>query len=135
MNNPLLMRRLEGGSHLLRDRQRLPSRERADHREAIGQRVAVDQFHHQHRARRRFFDPVECGDMRMVQRGEDARFALEARPTVRIDRQRGWQDLNRYLASEPCIAGAIHLSHPAGPERFDDLEGSDSAAGSVDHPA
>lgn len=34
------------------------------------------------------------------------------------------QDLQRYVASQARVAGAIHLGDPVGPERGDDLVGA-----------
>jgi len=48
-------------------------------------------------------------------------------------RERGRQDLERDLALELGIACAIHLAHPAGAERADDLEATESITGVEGH--
>ena len=58
----------------------------------------------------------------MIERGEQARFALEARAPVRIVGEQGRQQLDGDVASEAGIAGAVHLAHAAGAERPGDLE-------------
>jgi hypothetical protein len=50
----------------------------------------------------------------MVQGGERARFAIEARESIGILRQRGRQDLDRDFASELRVGRSINLAHPAG---------------------
>jgi hypothetical protein len=51
----------------------------------------------------------------MRQRGERRHFALEAREGVAIGRQKRRQHLDRDVASQPGVAGAVDLPHPAGP--------------------
>ena len=53
-------------------------------------------------------------DVRMVERRERLRFALEAREPLRIGGERGRQDLDRDVAIELGIARAIDLAHAAG---------------------
>ena len=64
----------------------------------------------------------------MVQRRGRARFLLEALQPFGVGRQAGGQDLDRYLASEPRVARAIDLPHPAGAERGDDFVGAEASA-------
>ena len=40
----------------------------------------------------------------------------------------GWQHLDRDVAAELCVGGAVHLAHAAGSERRDDLEGAETPA-------
>ena len=48
----------------------------------------------------RFVDAVNGGDVRVIQRGEHARLALEAGEALRVGRERGRQDLDRDIAAE-----------------------------------
>ena len=49
--------------------------------------------------------------------------------------ERCWrQHLDRDLASEPRVAGAIHLAHAAGAERGDDLVGAEAGTGGEGMP-
>ena len=57
----------------------------------------------------------------MVERREHLRLALESREAFAIAGERVGQDLDRDLASELGVARAIHLAHPAGAERRNDL--------------
>ena len=53
----------------------------------------------------------------MIQRGRGARFLLEAAQTVGVGGKGRGQHFDGDIASEPRIARAIHLAHPAGSER------------------
>ena len=73
MDDPLAVRSVQRGSHLHRDLHRLIGSHRSL-LDAIGQRRPLDQLHHQIVGP----DVVERADVRMVERGDGARFALEA---------------------------------------------------------
>ena len=66
----------------------------------------------------------------MVQRGERLRFALEAGEALRILRERLGQHLDRHLAPERGVGGAIDLAHAAGAEGGEDFVGAEAGAGS-----
>jgi hypothetical protein len=53
----------------------------------------------------------------MIQRGECFRFALEPQDPVTVLGECGRQNLQRDVAIERGITGAIHLAHAAGPQR------------------
>ena len=78
----------------------------------------------------RFFEPVDGGDVRMIQRGEDFRFALKARQPVRISRQRRRQDLDRDLALQLRVRRPIHLAHAAFADLGGDFVDAEAGAGS-----
>ena len=61
------------------------------------------------------------------------RLALEAREALGVLRERGGQRLDRDVAPEPRVAGAIHLAHAARAERRDDLVGAEAGAGGQGH--
>ena len=63
---------------------------------------------------------VDRQNMRMIQGGRDLGFALEAAARLRIGQRRG-QELDRDLAVQPCVVGAIHLAHPTRTDEGDDL--------------
>ncbi len=56
-------------------------------RDAIGERRSVDQLQHERLQRLRFFEAVDRGDVRMIQRRQDLRFPLEAREPIGIERE------------------------------------------------
>ena len=66
-------------------------------------------------------DVIEMTDMRMIQCRNGLRFALEARFQVRIGRKMRGQNLDGYVASQPCVARPVHLSHAARAQRRLDL--------------
>ena len=66
---------------LLRDRERLVERDRSAG-DAIGERRPFDQLQHQRAHTSGLFEAVDGADVRMVQRREDLRLALEARQAV-----------------------------------------------------
>jgi hypothetical protein len=65
----------------------------------------------------------------MVQRGEHFRFALKARESVVIRRQCRRQDLDRDLALQLRVGGAIDLSHPAFADRRGDFVDAETGTG------
>ena len=60
-------------------------------------------------------DAVDLGDVRVVQRGEDAGLPLEARQPVRVGGERRGQHLQRHVAVEPRVAGAVTSPMPPAP--------------------
>ena len=83
VDDALLVRGFERLGDLLRDGQRLVERDRAA-RDALRRVVALDEFHHERGHAAAFFEAVDGGDVRMIQRGEDFRFALEPREPIGI---------------------------------------------------
>ncbi len=70
--------------------------------------------------RRLPFEPVDLRDVGMVERGEQARFTFESSQTFTVGDERLRKDLDRDLAAESRIAGAIDLAHSARTQqRFD----------------
>ena len=70
------MRRVKRLGDLARNRQSLGHRQWAA-REAIGERGPFDQFEDQRRHAIGFLQPINCADVRVIQRGEQTRFARE----------------------------------------------------------
>ena len=88
MNDALLVRRFERLGDLLRDRQRLVERDRPA-RDALRQsprpRRAPSRAHGRRRTPR---GRRSCAMLRMIQRGEDLRFALKPREPFGVARER-----------------------------------------------
>ena len=104
-------RDLAGDAHGLADRQR--SLARSD-RPASRRRRAPAPGRGRHplpRCRR------WRSDVRMIERGQGARLAAEPRQPIGILRAERRQDLDRDVASELRVAGAIHLAHAARADR------------------
>ena len=81
------------------------------------------EFHHDRSIVVDMDDVVDGGDMRMIQRRQCPRFALEAGDNLWPIVVRERQHFQRNLAPEACIAGAIDLSHTTGAKRIQDLVG------------
>ena len=82
MDDALLVRGFERLGDLLRDRQRFVERNRSA-RDALRQVLAFDQLHHQARVPL-LLDAVDVRDVRMIERREHFRFALEPRQPIAI---------------------------------------------------
>ena len=57
-------------------------------RNALRQIVALDEFHHEGGQAPAFFEPVNRGDVGMIQRREDFGFALKTGEPIVISRER-----------------------------------------------
>jgi hypothetical protein len=97
--------------------------------EQVAQRAAIEQFHHRVGDGAVLAEIVDRDDVRVGQRGDGTRFGFEPSACDRIVRQRVGDDLDRDVALQPRIAGAIHLAHPAGTEQVEDLVRANSTAG------
>ncbi len=99
-------------------------------REPAAQRLALDVLHHdvvRALLAGRLADVVDVDDVRMVEGGGGARLPVEAVEELGIGP--GAQHLQGHRASEPGVAGAIHLAHAARAETVDHLVGGDAGAG------
>jgi hypothetical protein len=61
-----------------------------------------------------FLDGKDGDDLRVIQRGHDARFALEASQTVGIVGHFGGKNFESNIALKLGVGSAIHLSHASG---------------------
>ena len=95
--------------------------------------LAFDQFHHQGADAIRFFEPVDVGNVGMVQRREDLRFAREPCEAFRIGGERIGKDLDRDVTIQLRIARAIHLPHSAYADLGRDFVRAEACAGSQGH--
>ena len=89
-------------------------------RDPIGQRLAFDQFEHERVGLTAVLETVDRGNVRMIERRQHLRLALEARDAIGIERERVGDDLQRDVATELRIARAIDLAHAAGAEGGED---------------
>lgn len=76
-------------------------------------RFAFHQFHCQGAV----FDPIDLGDVRVIQRSQDLGLALEPGHAGRIAFEGFRQNFQRDLALQFGVAGAIHLAHASGAEQ------------------
>ena len=115
MDDAALVRGFQRIGDLTRDRERVVERQRTLG-DLFRQRLALDELEHQRGAAIHVLEAVNRADVGMIQRRQHARFALEAREAFWIAREQPRQDLDRDLATELLIMGAIDLAHAASAE-------------------
>ena len=77
-------------------------------------------------------DVVEVADVRMVEGGDRAGFALEALAPLLVAGQLFRQDFDGNQAIEPGVARLIDLAHAAGADQPDDFVGAEARTGASD---
>ena len=90
----------------------------------VGERRPLDQFHDEGL----IFDSVDRGDIRVIQRRERLRLALEAHEPIGIRREELRQDLERHITVERCVTRPIDLTHASGAEGRNDLVDADTSS-------
>ena len=81
-------------------------------RDPVCQRWTFDQFHHDRRNAVAFLEPVDDRDIGMAQTRQNLGFPLESGQTIRVGGDSRRKNLDRDLAFEIRVGGAIYLSHP-----------------------
>jgi len=71
---------------------------------------------------------VNCGNVGVIQRGQDLRFTLKPRHPFGVTRERFWQDFRRDIAPELGIPGTIYFAHSARTNSSEDFIGADAIA-------
>jgi hypothetical protein len=132
MDDALFMGRLERGGNLPRDRQSLVERNRSLF-DPIGKRRPVNQFHDKRVRRATVFKAVNLGDVRMIERRKNLRFAMKAGEPVRIVGERTRENLQCDVTTEFRVAGAIHLAHTSRAKGGNDLVGPQTGFGGQRH--
>jgi hypothetical protein len=114
VHDPLAMRVVERGQDLQHDFGGRARGEQALRVQHVAQALAAHVLHH-HEVHPVDGPPVvDVDDVRVVETGRRARFAPEPFDEPRVSRERRVKDLDRDLALEHRVAGAVHLAHPAG---------------------
>jgi hypothetical protein len=111
-----IVRRFERVGDLPRDGQNVGERHRPA-RNLRGEILALDQLHDEARRGPAVFDAVDLRDVRMIERRERLRLALEPRQPFRIVGKDIRQDLDGDVAIESSVAGTIDLAHAAGADQ------------------
>ena len=119
MNDALVVGVLERLRDLPRDLERLVDGN-GTAGEPLLQILALDQLEREEGLAARLLEPVDRGDVGMVERREHVRLALEAGEPLRVPRDFRGQDLDRDVAVQVRVSRAIDLAHPAGAERRGD---------------
>jgi hypothetical protein len=125
VHDALVVRRLERRCDLSRDPQRLGNGQRPAAaiapRDQLREGLPVHELHDEPADAVAFLDAVDRCDVRMIERGQHFRLALEARKLLGVNCELFRQDLDRDLAPEARIACAINLTHRARPDEREDL--------------
>ncbi len=95
--------------------------------------LALDQLHHQRARAAGLLQAEDLRDVRMIEGGQRLRLALEAHQAIGVRRERLGRHLQRHVAIELRVAGAVNLTHTADPDEGDDLVGAEPAAGDEGH--
>jgi hypothetical protein len=111
---------LEGLGYLPRDGDRPVGGDPSTF-QALREVLALDQLHDEHVNGRPVgeshgLEAVEVGDVGMVEGGEEPGLAMEAGESLGVGCEGLGQKLDRDIAPEPRIGGAVHLAHAAGAE-------------------
>ena len=133
MDDARAVRLVERVADLDRDRQRLVDRERAACRAACGERLAFEILQDEEVDAVLLADVEQRADVRVAERRDRARLALEALAQLRIAGERRGQDLDRDHAIEPGIARPIHFAHAARADEGDDFVGAELCPGRQRH--
>ncbi len=110
VHDPLPMRLIQRVGDLHAVAQRLLEGQRPLG-EAVGQRLALDQLHHEVIHAVLVADVVQRADMRVGQGGDRLGLALEAELQLRVLRQVRGQHFDRDRPVEPRVPGLVNLPH------------------------
>jgi hypothetical protein len=119
MDDAALVSGIERVGDLARDLQGVIHRQRAVDGQAMGQCAALHELEDERAEAIAFLDAMDRRNARMIERGEDSGFAIEAGQTIGVSGERLWQDLEGDVAVQPRVAGAIDLTHATGADRLD----------------
>jgi hypothetical protein len=75
--------------------------------------AAFDQFHDERRHARALLEPMNLGDLRVIERGRTSGFALEPRQPLRIRGEGVWQHLGGNRPLQVRVARGMDLAHAA----------------------
>jgi len=92
--------------------------------QTLGQRFALDAFHHQVVDSVLMTDVVQHADVRMIQIGDCLGFALEPLFAYGIGRKLRGQNLDSNRALQARVPRAVHFTHPARTKRCHDFVGA-----------
>ena len=134
VHDALLVRRRETLRHARRVLGGLAHAERPV-AQPRAQRLALEQLRHDVELVAVLARVEDRDDVGVRERRDRLGFGLEARQRVGVVDEVLRQHLDRDVALEPRIARAVHLAHPAGAERRQDLVRAEALAGSERHEA
>ena len=112
MNHSLFVSGFESFEDLIRDRNRFIERNRSAP-DVFSQRFSRDKLHDQELPTGGFLDAVNGCDVGMIQRCQNARFALETFCSFGVMGERIRKQLDRNTTAQPGVGCLIHLAHAA----------------------
>ncbi len=127
VDDALVVGCFEPHGDLTPDLQGVADRQRA-RLDALGEVLALGQFHDQAVPAFGGLETVDAGDIRVLQLREGAGFAFEPRESFRILGERGGQDFHGHVPAQLGVVGAVNLAHPSGADAIDDGIVGDAAA-------
>jgi hypothetical protein len=123
---------LVGGGESVRGLQRPFERERrregAVPLDLLAERLAFEELHHGEDDVPFHAEVVDGEDVRMRERGDGPRFALETRTSVRVLGEARGKHLERDVSPETRVLGAVDLAHAALAQPLDDTVPGDLCA-------
>ena len=97
-------------------------------RNPFRQRLALHELEHQCRDAIHLLEAVDRADVRVIERRQHPRFALEAREAFGMAREEPRQDFDRNVPTEPLIVSAIDFAHATDAQWRADRIGSEPSA-------
>ena len=101
---------------------------------AVCERLPLDQLHHDQRRIAHVFDAEDLADEGVIQRRGGTGLAQESLPLPAVVAELGEQCLDRHVAPEHGVPGAIHRSHASLAEEGQDVVGADRPSDQGDTP-
>jgi len=132
VDDPGFVRGLEPLGDLPAHVERFVERERAA-LQAVFQRLSRHELEHEEARVADLVDAVDLRHVRMIERGQRPRFALETPQAFLVVRELLREHLDRDLAIEARVLRAPHLAHRAGAQRTEDPVVREGLAGSERH--
>ena len=128
MDDPLLVGRFQRFGDLASDGEGFVERDRSP-TDPVLERRAGDVFENERGGVAAFFEAVDRRDVRVVERRQDLRFALEAGQPFGVVHEGVGQDLQRDIAVQLGITGLVHFAHAACTDGGEDFVGAEGGAG------
>ncbi len=132
MDDRFLVRRFETFGELDEKRDGLVDRDRSAG-DSIRQRLAFDQLHRQQPLAIGLLEPIEGGDVCVIQLREQLRLPLKPIQALSVSREFIGKDFDGDVASEFRVTRAINLAHAACTDGLDDFVGTELGSCSKCH--
>ena len=132
VDDRLLVRRFEAFGDLDEKQDGLVDRDRSAG-DSIRQRLAFDQLHRQEPLAIGLLEPIERGDICVIQLREQLRLTLEPIQTFFVAGELFGKDFDGDVASEFRVTSTINLAHATCSDGLDDFVGTELGSCSKGH--